>query len=45
MVIKSLLLEKENVCGDTGHYTAWETLYFLDYLFTYLFYIIIMIIV
>ena len=33
--LKLLLLEKENVCGDTGHYTAWETLYFLNYLFIY----------
>ena len=39
------LLEKENVCGDTGCYTAWETLYFPNYLFIYLFYMIIMIIV
>ena len=31
----ALLLEKENACGDTGHCTAQETLYFPNYLFIY----------
>ena len=39
------LLKEENVCGDTGYYTALGTLYFLNYLFIYLFYMIIMIMV
>ena len=34
---KLLLLEKENVCGDIGHYTAWKTLYFrIIYVFNFL---------